>query len=326
MTDSPADPPAITDPTALAAIAAAAARAATADELRGILAPAYATATAQKVRATAVAQDWSALAAAALRAAHRVTGSIDVTWHVSGSVGRGEALPGADLETLLVRGENVTQQEALAHAAAVHDLLDSCGFRRDGKGATADRSRFCRTADEWAAAAAGWSAAPARDRGVVMAGLLTDCAPPATRVPATPQLLAAMRQDATALREHVPSRFKTLATRDDTVDVKAAVLDPVVKIARWAALGAGSAATATTTRLATPGTLLDKDDAAALTAAYLTAVKLRWMLRASGRPDTVALSALSPQDRAALRGAGRTVAGVARTLDYLASTSAFSQW
>ena len=110
-------------------------------------------------------------------------------------------------------------------------------------------------------------------------------------------------------------------------------VDPVVKIARWAALSAGSDALSTPDRL---------DDAAAAERARrrrrlesCATVSHGWCgsaggsaqprLRSTADPvdDVVSLSEMAPQERATLRSVAREVAGISRKLTYLASTSAF---
>jgi CBS domain-containing protein len=104
-------------------------------------------------------------------------------------------------------------------------------------------------------------------------------------------------------------------------------VDPAVKIARWAALAAGSHATSTTRRLddAAAAKTLDADDASSLQDCFIWLTRFRWRLRVGhfvGRdqaPDTVSLSELAPQDRAMLRSIAREIAGISRKLRYLSS-------
>ncbi|OCB52407.1 hypothetical protein A5722_27410 [Mycobacterium vulneris] len=297
--------------------------------------------------AASVAEAWSAVARAALSTAARLVAP-GTDWYASGSVGRGDALPGSDLETLVVRSSDVTVESALAQAAHVHDLLACCGLRADDNGAVASRVRFNRTAQDWAIGIGRWAADPAADRGVVMIGLLAD-AVPVEPVPggnidlrdqvgiaarAQPASLTAMLQDATFSRAYIPSRLRVLTSGDGGVDIKLAAVDPVVRIARWAALSCGSDALPTADRIAAAaGTrYLDADDARVLAKCHAIGSSIRWRVRAARwSSDTdiderVELSELPPQDRTALRSIGRELTGVRRKLDYLASTSTFSSW
>ncbi|OLP04005.1 hypothetical protein BVU76_02905 [Mycolicibacterium porcinum] len=297
--------------------------------------------------AASVAEAWSTIARAALSTAARLVAP-GMDWYASGSVGRGDALPGSDLETLVVRRSAVTAESALAQAAHVHDLLACCGFRADDNGAIASRARFNRTAQDWAIGIGRWATDPAADRGVVMIGLLTDAVPVepilggdtdlrdqvGIAARAQPTSLAAMLQDATFARAFIPSRLRVLTSGDGGVDIKLAAVDPVVRIARWAALSCGSDALPTAERIAAAaGTrYLDADDARVLAKCHAIGSSIRWRVRAArwnsdvDVDERVELSELPPQDRTALRSIGRELTGVRRKLDYLASTSTFSSW
>jgi CBS domain-containing protein len=290
---------------------------------------------------------WSDVMIHALAVAARLVTiePIPWTWFVSGSVGRAEAIPGSDIETLISLDDLVDHDQkstAMVLAADVHAALERCGLNPDGNGVLASRGRFCRRRSNWSDGIERWSAEPAEDRGVVMTGLLSDCVAVSARddglrartLDATrryPQALRAMLQDATAIRGQIPSRLRVFAAHVNAVDVKAAAVEPVVKIARWAAMSAGSDAVFTLERLdhaAAAGTL-DPDDAATLRECYAALSHIRWRHRAGpwidGErvTDVISLSELSPQERATLRAAGREVNGIRRKLAFLASTPSF---
>lgn len=300
--------------------------------------------------APALAAAWSEVLRHGVATGARLASeACDWTWFVSGSVARGEAAPGSDVETMVVLGDAVDdagKTEALGRAADAHALLERCGIPGDANGVLASRPRFCRRSRSWSMGIERWTADPKSDRGVVMTGLLADStgvgATPdvprdalRTRVVAAtgrhPEVRRAMLQDATAVRASVPSRLRVFATHADTVDLKLAAIDPVVKIARWAGLSAGSDALSTPGRLddAAAAKVLDVDDASALRDCFAWLLRFRWRLRAGafvdGRRvgDVVSLSEMAPQERAMLRSVAREVSGVSRKLTYLASTSAF---
>jgi CBS domain-containing protein len=218
--------------------------------------------------APALAAAWSEVLRHGVATAVRLApGQSDWTWFVSGSVARGEAAPGSDVETMVAIGDAVDDEgktELLARAADVHALLERCGIRGDANGVLASRPRFCRRLSSWAEGIERWTAGPGEDRGVVMTGLLADStgvwssadvprdalrAPTVTAAGRSYPARQAMLQDATAVRAAFPSRLRVFATHTDTVDLKLAAIDPVVKIARWAALSAGSDALSTFARL-----------------------------------------------------------------------------
>lgn len=300
--------------------------------------------------AFSLAPAWSAVLLHGVAAGVRLAAEpADWTWFVSGSVGRGEAAPGSDVETMVALGDSVgadDKVDLLSRAADVHALLERCGIAGDANGVLASRPRFCRRTSSWTEGIGRWTVDPREDRGVVMTGLMADSTglPGPAILPGDTlraQVVAAgersypvrqaMLQDATAVRASIPSRLKTLTRTADTVDIKLAALDPVVKIARWAGLSAGSDALATPARFddAKAAEVLDADDATSLRDCFGWLLRFRWRMLASaflaGRPvgDVVALSEMSPQERAMLRSVAREVSGIGRKLTYLASTSAF---
>lgn len=262
-------------------------------------------------------------------------------WFLTGSCGRGEALPGADVETLAVfdaDAPNDRRSEVFARAARVHEVLENGGLAGDSNGATASRARCCRTREEWVAAIDLWAQAPQTDRGVVMAGLTLDSYALGETATTTGgdlklwmreaaarhhELGRAMAQDATASREVVPARLAVLAGRRDSVNIKQAVIDPIVRLARFKAVLADSAASETTDRLSVADDQLTDIDWDALVQAYRAATALRWALRSKrwdttppSTWDTVTLGELAPHDRAVLRSAGREVLRAQRVLRY----------
>lgn len=318
--------------------------------------------------APALAAGWSEVLRGGVAAAVRLTaidGAADWSWFVSGSVARGEAAPGSDVETMVALSDAVSDERKvalMARAAEVHALLERCGIQGDGNGVLASRPRFCRRMASWTEGIERWAADPREDRGVVMTGLMADAAAVGLADAAVAGLAdaavagrhpgiaedvlrahtveaarrhyaarQAMLDDATTLRAGFPSRLRIFSRHADTVDMKAAMVDPVVKIARWAGLSAGSVAVSTLGRLDAAGAanILDAEDVSTLHECFLWLTRFRWRLRAGpwlqGRPvsDVVTLADIAPHERAVLRGVHREVAGISRKLTFLASTSAF---
>lgn len=271
---------------------------------------------------------------------------------VTGSVGRGEAVPGSDLESLAVvdparthGAPHAPDARAVRRAVAVTDLAGVPWFAETSAASAAD-PRLVRTRAGWSAAADGWAAAPVRDLGVVHLGLLVDARPltdghgepdllPALAVGAVrahPAVLADVLADALSTRSSVPFRLSRTLRAEPVVDLKSAVITPVVKLARWAALRAGVTATDTGTRLelAADPAVLPPDRWDSLRAAARAVARLRWDVRLRADPDgpgtdRVPLSALTAVERAGLRSAAREIAGAQRTLDYLRSTGQFRE-
>ena len=313
-------------------------------------------AVAGEVRArtpeAALAAAWSEALRHSIHASARlVTNGVNPgwAWFVSGSVARGEAAPGSDVETLLVVDDEVDadgKTYLMETAAQVHAMLERADIGSDANGVLASRGRFCRRKANWFEGIERWCANPPEDRGVVMAGLMADSrgvdsgslwsdnALRSENVRCAQRHYAirlAMLQDAVAVRAGFPSRLRIFATQSDAVDLKVAAIDPVVKIARWAALAAGSDALATPDRLdaASAAKVLDSDDASTLRDCFTWLLRFRWRSRAAawqdGRQlsDTVSLASLAPQERAVLRSVAREIAGIRRKLIYLSSTSSF---
>ncbi len=289
----------------------------------------------------ALAAAWSEAMRTTVATVARLVGRAEApawTWFVSGAVGRGEAVPGSRLETLVSLSDDVDdagKARALVLAADVHAVLERCGLPLDGHGVLASRSRFCRRDVSWEDGIERWAADPAADRGVVMIGLLADAwsvTEAARGERLRPLVIAAARRhaaartamlrDAASVRAGIPSRLRILATQDDRVDLEAALIDPIVKIARWGALSAGSHALSTTDRLnhAAAGSVIDTDDASTLCDCYGALSRIRWSRRTApwlaGGPvdDTVSMSGLAPQERATIRTVAREVGAVRRKL------------
>ncbi len=289
----------------------------------------------------ALAAAWSEAMRTTVATVARLVGRAEApawTWFVSGAVGRGEAVPGSRLETLVSLSDDVDdagKARALVLAADVHAVLERCGLPLDGHGVLASRSRFCRRDVSWEDGIERWAADPAADRGVVMIGLLADAwsvTEAARGERLRPLVIAAARRhaaartamlrDAASVRAGIPSRLRILATQDDRVGLQAAVIDPIVKIARWGALSAGSHALSTTDRLnhAAAGSVIDTDDASTLCDCYGALSRIRWSRRTApwlaGGPvdDTVSMSGLAPQERATIRTVAREVGAVRRKL------------
>ncbi|MGH3725973.1 MAG: putative nucleotidyltransferase substrate binding domain-containing protein [Mycobacterium sp.] len=311
---------------------------------------------ALQVRARApelvLAAAWSAALRHSVRSAARlVAGDVSPgwTWFVSGSVARSEAAPGSDIETLLALDDAMDadgKNHLMDLAAQVHAMLEHAGIGSDSNGVLASRGRFCRRTSSWFEGIEHWCANPPEDRGVVMAGLMADSQGVGTGSSLPDNALRAenarcalrhypirlaMLQDAVAVRAGFPSRLRIFATQSDAVDLKVAAIDPVVKIARWGALSAGSEALSTLDRLAdaSAAKILDADDASTLRDCYSWLLRFRWRSRATAwrdgqhLSDTVSLSTLAPQERAVLRNIAREIAGIRRKLIYLSSTSSF---
>ncbi|MDV2474277.1 hypothetical protein F8M49_00625 [Rhodococcus zopfii] len=274
-----------------------------------------------------LAAEWSRLCVDDLRTA--LAGRTDAQVWVTGSLGRGEALPGSDLDALAV---TATPDRGFG-------ALDLPGLRADPNGATPMRRRLRRTPDEWRDAVTRWTADPHEDRGVVMIGLLADARPLedgpdpdltdvlTAALRTHPRCLNAVLSDALAHRPHVRPALPLVPA--PSVDLKQDLLTPVRKIARWVALAGGTGGHTTGERLdgARPGDLLEPDEITDLRRCHheILDIVTRRALDGSGGDGPVPLSAFRPAERATIRWVSRTVAGIQRVLDYRLSASSFSR-
>ena len=276
-----------------------------------------------------IAAEWSRLCVDELRTA--LDAHTDAQVWVTGSVGRGEAIPGSDLDALAV----TTTPENEFDAAALHVP----GVVADPNGATPLRRRLRRTPGEWRDAAARWTADPREDRGVVMIGLLADarCVGDPAGLDLTEVLAAAVRRqprclhavlsDALAHRPHVRPAFPLVPA--PSVDLERDMLTPVRKIARWAALAGETGGHTTGERLAgaRPGEYLETDELTDLCRCHHEILDLvtRRALDGTRGDGPVPLSSFRPAERATIRWVSRTVAGIQRVLDYRLSASSFTR-
>jgi CBS domain-containing protein len=259
------------------------------------------------------------------------------TWLSLGSNGRREAVLSSDVDAAVTFEDDYADDIPRYREAfgAVAEVLTRCGISVDTHRAFPMHQGFSRTDSEWRAEATGWLARPRENQGMIMASLLVDARPifgdlslpePArvfadfNRHPATMELLL---YDSLARRARLRTMRDKLAGRGDDFNVKERGLVPIVNIARWAALGVGSAELQTTRRLraAAGSRLLPERDAERLIEAFdvLQLLRLEHQLRqveAGVAPDDVLeRDELSPLDRTVVEGTVREIATIQRRMD-----------
>jgi CBS domain-containing protein len=257
-----------------------------------------------------------------------------LTWLALGSHGRREPMPSADLDSAVAWEDG-------AHAS--RDVVDrvlaglaACGVRADAHGATAGSALFARSCAEWEERIEGLLADPGRPQEMILLSLLCDARVVAgsARDP-----FEALRGAATQprlrrllLRVGLTPRPPTGFLRDLVVehtgehrgrlDIKRGGMLPLVNLARYGGLAAGSRATGTVERLtvAQQAGTLPRETADTLLEAFdmLTALRLEHQveaLRAGRAPDDhIDPRTLNPLARRYLRGAFRAIASIQRTL------------
>ncbi|NMO05039.1 histidine kinase [Gordonia sp. TBRC 11910] len=271
------------------------------------------------------------------------------TWLSLGSSGRREAVLSSDIDCAasFVEQTDPTTIDACRRAfAEVTAVLGRAGLISDGHGATASREAFSRTTEQWRAAAREWIAAPERNEGAIMISLLVDGRPiyGDRGLSAARTLIGDLRSHRGTLRllleDTLAHRAKPRPTRTllhrraSGFDIKRQAILPLVNIARWAALNAGSAELATTDRLrAAAGSAMMPDSAARnLIDVFDTLQRLRLhyqlMQYADGvdPSDTLTMQLMSPIDRSVIGEAIREIAAAQRRMANVSSFVDSEEW
>jgi CBS domain-containing protein len=268
---------------------------------------------------------------------------VPVSWFTLGSFGRREAVLSSDGDTALAWHGDDTDPELrswmAAFGARVMEDLDRCGIPVDANGVRADRLLFARSADAWRTALKSWIDEPAQEQAAIAASVLFDgrvvagpgagqtllaqLAPTGRRAPLV-RLLARM-----ALAHRPPTGFRrdVIVAHDGehrgTFDVKRGGVLPIVDLARWAGVAAGSTATGTPARLADGAAagVLSEQHARTLDEAWelLAGMRLEHQVEQhrEGIPadDHLDPARLNPLARRYLREAFRAVSAVQRQVD-----------
>lgn len=274
--------------------------------------------------------------------------SVDAfTWLSLGSNGRREAVLSSDVDSAVAFPDDVDPAAVPAYRdafAEVSGVLDAAGLSTDGHGTTAQNPAFSRTHAQWRAAGREWLAAPERHDGAIMTSMLVDGRPihGDPGLPAVVRVVGDLRTHPGTLRlllqetlsRRARMRPSWFPVRPETLDVKTHALRPMVNLARWAALGVGSAALPTTERLraASGSAMLPTEAADTLVEVFdvLQGLRLRHQLaqyRAGERPsDVLTLAQLSPIDRSVVAQAVREIAAAQRRMDNVSHFVEIEDW
>ncbi|MEE3850603.1 putative nucleotidyltransferase substrate binding domain-containing protein [Gordonia sp. LSe1-13] len=260
-----------------------------------------------------------------------------VTWLSLGSNARREPVLTSDIDSAVTLDDDLTEGQIADYRTAlgeVNEVLSGAGLPIDENGAIAAKPLFARTHTQWRSAAQGWLADPLENKGLIFTSLLLDARPiwgdPSRSAggevfgelrhhSSTMGLLLA---EALSYKARLRSMRDVLTRRADTFEIKAHGLTPVVNIARWAALGVGSHALDTRSRLraAAGSPMLSEAKAADLVEVFdvLQRVRLTYQVAQfdRGEPvgDVLDMKRLSPLDRSLVAQAVREIAGVQRTM------------
>jgi CBS domain-containing protein len=266
----------------------------------------------------------------------------EFAWLGLGSLGRREVVPSSDIDSGLVWADEGAGEDAPDYlrriARQVMEGLSAAGFAADTHGVTAAEGLFARSASQWRTTIEHWLEHPEEDKVLIAVSILLDAR--TILGPAELGDMAALFRTAgrrrrlmglllrLALAHRPPTGFRRNAVlehsgrRGARLDIKSAGVLPVVDIARWASLAAGSVGGSTPERLRTAGQAgtLAESDAGTLEEACDLFAELRLehqvdQLRAGEAPDDlIDPRTLNPLERRYLRDAFRAVSSVQRAL------------
>ena len=268
---------------------------------------------------------------------HDVPDLPPLAWFATGSLGRHEAFPSSDIDSVLAWEGARDGDRPRSVANDVLKILELCGFNQDENAASADAPLFARSADAWRAAIQRWFDRPQDARLLIVISILADADPVyATGIVSDafaglhsgrhPVFMEQMRRLAIAHRP--PTGFMRNIVVEHSgehrglLDIKQGGFLPIVDLARYLALATGTTATSTTDRLraaADAGALSD-EEATTLKEAFDLFLELRMdhqvqQLRLKQRPtDFVDPAELNPLMRRYLREAFRSIARSQRRL------------
>jgi CBS domain-containing protein len=258
-------------------------------------------------------------------------------WLSLGSYGRREPAPSSDIDSALTwEGDGPPGLAVLAEA--VVDDFERSGFAADPHGANASNLLFARSATDWRSTIAQWLEHPGEENVLIAVSLLADGRVVARHGQPSHVLdvLAEGRHHPPLLRLlkrlAVTCRPPTGFLRDIVVEhdgehrghfnIKRGGLLPIVDIARYAGVAAGSRSTSTVERLRAAGAagILEQGPATSLGEAFDLFTELRLdhqvqQLRAGQPPDDfVDPKSLNPLTRRYVREAFRVVTAAQRAL------------
>jgi CBS domain-containing protein len=258
------------------------------------------------------------------------------TWFTLGSLARREAVPSSDVDSALAWQDSGAGPAVAAYmtrvARAVDEGLRACGLQPDAHGASASNPLFARSLASWHAAAQGLNEDPTREQSLILVSVLTDNRPlwgsgasvadALWQERSHPDLLRLLARF--ALKFRPPTGFlrdfvvERSGERRGLLDIKHGGLIPIVDLARWAGMAAGTVSGSTVDRLraAEAAGTLESPDARTLIEAFGFIFSLRLdhqveQLRHGEVPDDfIDPKTLNPLARSYLREAFRAVASV----------------
>jgi CBS domain-containing protein len=260
-------------------------------------------------------------------------------WLATGSLGRHEAFPSSDVDSALAwEGDATQEDQMLALATEVSEVLERCRFARDLNAASATHPLFARSSADWRRTVADWFEHPEDTRRLIVVSVLADLRPVHGSAALEeafagvweghrhPIFMNQLRR--LALANRPPTGFlrdivvEHSGEHRGRLDIKRGGFLPIVDLARYLALSTGTRATGTVERLRTAAAAgaLGAEDATTLEEAFALFVELRMdhqirQLRAGEQPsDFIDPAELGPLTRRYLREAFRFIARSQRKL------------
>ncbi len=272
------------------------------------------------------------------------------TWLALGSNGRREAVLSSDIDSAVSFADGTPEEVMARHRealAGVDRILQATGLATDKHGVSGRHTILSRTHEQWREAAREWLADPVAGKGAIMTSLLVDARPLAgtDETAAADLVVAELREHPLTMRLLLTdalarrARLRSLMLREPwrrtwTYDIKEHALLPLVNLARWAALVAGSNALSTRQRLLDAGgsTVLSQEQAGSLAEVFevLQRLRLRYQLmqwRDGVAPsDSLVFEAMSPIDRSVVAQAVREIAQAQKRFATVTAYTDAAEW
>ena len=215
----------------------------------------------------------SAIVSATLMRILMLSGSVDQpvphSWLILGSMARGEALPGSDVDTAIIWSDQIGVEDATlaitSNAKKILELMERCGLNRCPNGANADNSLFSRSRSAWVKVSSAWLTDPTYAGALLLSSIAADNQPitnlmlgrtimenirETTR--SRPYLAEALRF---ALAKKPPLGFvkefivEHSGENRGGLNLKEGGLAPIASLARWMAIAQGDVRGGTLERL-----------------------------------------------------------------------------
>ena len=215
----------------------------------------------------------SAIVSATLMRILMLSGSVEEpvphSWLILGSMARGEALPGSDVDTAIIWSDQIGVPDPThaitSNAKKILELMERCGLERCPNGANADNSLFSRSRSAWVKVSSAWLTDPTYAGALLLSSIAADNQP-ITNLVLGRTIMENIRETtrsreylAEALRFALAKKPPLGFVKDFIVDhsgehrgslnLKEGGLAPIASLARWMAIAQGDVRGGTLERL-----------------------------------------------------------------------------